>query len=205
MLPPGDASSAALQQSVADFPGVPLSSSASDAIERLDVDVVYVAVPPLAHAALVRASIAAGKAVFCEKPLGIDLDESRALVQEVAQSGRPAAVNFPFASSAAVQAIAEAISAPDFDLPALEIRTRFHQWPREWQASAAWLNQSDQGGFTREVLSHFVYLALRLPGPRRLQGAVALQPVAGLAQTWVTGSLVAGSAPGSFPGSTGWV
>jgi len=198
-----DVSSLARQQIAAEFPGTPLSSSQAQAIERLDVDVVYVANPPLAHAASVRAALAAGKAVFCEKPLGIDLTESQRLVNEVERSGRPAAINFPFASSAAVQAIADAIESVDFDLRALEIRTRFHQWPRDWQANAAWLNQSDQGGFTREVLSHFVYLALRLLGPLRLQGAVAFHPAAGVAEQSVTASLRAGRTPVSIVGSTG--
>jgi predicted dehydrogenase len=200
-----DVSAAARQQAATDFPGVPLSGSQAQAIERLDVDVVYVANPPLAHADSVRAALAAGKALFCEKPLGIDLVESRALVSEVERSGRPGAINFPFASSAAVQAIADAIGSSGFDLRALEIRTRFHQWPREWQASAAWLNQSDQGGFTREVLSHFVYLALRLLGPLRLLGAVALHPVPGKAEQSVTGSLLAGRTPVSILGCTGGV
>lgn len=198
-----DLSAAARQQAAADFPGIPLSASEAQAIERLDVDVVYVANPPLAHAASVRAALAAGKAVFCEKPLGINLAESSALVAEVERSGRPGAINFPFASSAAVQAIADAIKAGDFDLRALEIRTRFHQWPREWQASAAWLNQADQGGFTREVLSHFVYLALRLLGPVRLQGGVAFHPTPGLAEQSVAASLIAGRTPVSILGCTG--
>jgi predicted dehydrogenase len=46
---------------------------------------------------------------------------------------------------------------------------RFRQWPREWQQGAAsWLAGPEQGGFTREVVSHFAFLALRLFGPGRL-------------------------------------
>lgn len=198
-----DTSASARQQAAADFPGLGLAASEAQAIERLDVDVVYVANPPLAHAATVMAALAAGKAVFCEKPLGVDLAQSQALVDAVRRSGRPAAINFPFASSAAVQAIAAAIAAPGFELRALQIRTRFHQWPRDWQASAAWLNRSDQGGFTREVLSHYVYLALRLLGPVRLQGASVSHPGPGLAEQAVTASLSAGPTPVSVVGTTG--
>lgn len=198
-----DASAATRQQVLADFPGVPMSVSATDAIERLDVDVVYVAVPPLAHAGLVRAAISAGKAVFCEKPLGIDLVESQALVEELERSGRAAAVNFPFASSAAVDAIAQGIAAPGFDLRALEIRTRFHQWPRDWQASASWLDRADQGGFTREVLSHYVYLTLRLLGSPRLQGASVYRPVPEAAERALSATLQAGGLPVSVTGTTG--
>ncbi len=42
----------------------------------------------------------------------------------------------------------------------------FKVWPRPWQADAvAWLDRPMQGGFTREVVSHFLFLARRLGGP----------------------------------------
>lgn len=200
-----DASPQARRSAAADFAGLPLSGSAAEAIERLDVDVVYVAVPPLAHAGLVRAAVAAGKAVFCEKPLGVDVAESAALVEEVARSGLAQAVNFVFASSAAVDALRDAVTAPDFGLRAVEIRTRFHQWPRDWQAGAAWLERSDQGGFTREVLSHYVYLLQRLFGSVELLGASVAGPAGdpAAAETSVAAALACGGVPVSITGSVG--
>lgn len=50
---------------------------------------------------------------------------------------------------------------------------RFARWPRPWQEGAsAWLAGPAQGGFTREVLSHFVFLAQRLFGPASVRGAL---------------------------------
>jgi 1,5-anhydro-D-fructose reductase (1,5-anhydro-D-mannitol-forming) len=199
-----DASPQARKAAAADFPGLPLVGSAAEAIERLDVDVVYVAVPPLAHAGLVRAAIAAGKAVFCEKPLGVDVAESAALTEEVGRSRLPEAVNFVFASSAAVDALRDAVTAPGFGLRAVEIRTRFHQWPRDWQAGATWLERSDQGGFTREVLSHYVYLLRRLFGDVTLVGASAAGPAEpAAAETSVAATLACGGVPVSITGSVG--
>jgi predicted dehydrogenase len=199
-----DASSQARKAAAADHPGLPLVGSASEAIERLDVDIVYVAVPPLAHAELVRAAIAAGKAVFCEKPLGVDVAESVALTEEVARSRLPEAVNFVFASSASVDALRDAVTAPDFGLRSVEIRTRFHQWPRDWQAGATWLERSDQGGFTREVLSHYVYLLHRLFGRVELVGALAAGPAdMAAAETSVVASLDCAGVPVSITGTTG--
>jgi len=200
-----DASPQARKAAAADFAGLPLAASAAEAIERLDVDIVYVAVPPLAHAGLVRAAVAAGKAVFCEKPLGVDVAESAALVEEVTRSRLPQAVNFVFASSAAVDALRDAVTAPDFGLRAVEIRTRFHQWPRDWQAGATWLERSDQGGFTREVLSHYVYLLHRLFGRVELLGASAAGPAGepGAAEVSVAATLACDGVPVSITGSVG--
>ncbi|HYF59201.1 MAG TPA: Gfo/Idh/MocA family oxidoreductase [Burkholderiaceae bacterium] len=200
-----DASPAVRAAAAADVPGLPLAGGVADAIERLDVDVVYVAVPPLGHAALVRAALAAGKAVFCEKPLGVDVAESEALVAEVERSGLPQAINFPFASSAAVGLLGDAIAAPSFGLRAIEVRVRFAQWPRAWQAGAAWLQRADQGGFTREVLSHFVWLLLRLRGEAALRGTAAAWPArpAGAAEHAVAAALDCDGVPATVSGSVG--
>jgi predicted dehydrogenase len=200
-----DSSAAARTAAAAGFPGLPLSDSAAAAIRRLDVDVVYVAVPPLAHAGLVRDAIAAGKAVFCEKPLGVDVAQSAALTEEMARSGLPHAVNFVFASSAAVDALRDAIAAPSFGLRAVEIRTRFHEWPRAWQAGAAWLQRADQGGFTREVLSHYVYLLQRVLGGAELAGAAVTGPAGdpGAAETALSATLRSGGVPVTVAASVG--
>jgi len=200
-----DESAPARAAAAADFPGLPLADGAAGAIGRPDVDVVYVAVPPLAHATLVRAALAAGKAVFCEKPLGVDLAESEALVAEVARSGLPQAINFPFASSAAVEALARTVHDPAFGLRGIEVRVRFHEWPRAWQAGAAWLARADQGGFTREVLSHFVWLLHRLFGEPALHGAAVAHPAgpAGAAETAVAAAFSCAGVPATVSGTVG--
>jgi predicted dehydrogenase len=186
-----------------DFPQVPVYHEATQAIENPNVDIVYVAVPPLAHAEYARAAMAAGKAVFCEKPLGVDVDESTALVRDFQAQGALQAVNFVFASSAAVQRLREMIRQPDFDLRAIEIEVRFHQWPRAWQAGATWLNNSNQGGFTREVLSHYVYLLHCLMGAPELRGASVRYPQPGVAETAVSASLQVAGIPVSIASSIG--
>ena len=51
------------------------------------------------------------------------------------------------------------------DLRAVEIEVRFKEWPRPWQSQAgAWLAERREGGFTREVLSHFVFAMQRALG-----------------------------------------
>jgi predicted dehydrogenase len=52
-----------------------------DALADADVEVVVNLTPPLAHADVTRRALEAGKAVFSEKPLGIELAEGAALVE----------------------------------------------------------------------------------------------------------------------------
>src|SRR5712664_3144575 len=52
-----------------------------------DIDVVAVTVKVTYHRELVSAALAAGKAVYCEWPLGRDLDDARALAALAAEQG----------------------------------------------------------------------------------------------------------------------
>lgn len=149
--------------------GVTGSGSAAAVIEAADC--VYIATPPASHLDYAEQALAAGKAAFIEKPLAIDLAASQAFVWRHAASR--VAVNFPMASSLAVQTLQEwikegAVGAPrDF-----AIEVAFARWPRPWQQdAAAWLAGAAEGGFTREVVSHFLFLSRRLLGPLSLLSA----------------------------------
>lgn len=145
------------------------------------VDLVYIAVPPLFHRQYVEQCVAADTAVFCEKPLGVDLEESRALVDLVETSGLPAGVNFVFSAAPAATRLC-AVTAPEGERSELgeifgaELRLHFAQWPRAWHAKAQWLRFRDQGGWIREVASHFVFLAQRALGRTRLENAIVTFP-----------------------------
>jgi predicted dehydrogenase len=165
-------------------------------LARPGVQCVYVASPPAAHLEAVQASLAAGRAVLCEKPLAADLPQALALQAAVRAAGRPFAVNFPFARAAAALQMAELLQSGRLGAPtAARITLRFAQWPRPWQAgAAAWLAGAAEGGFTREVLSHFVFLVQRLFGPAQVAD-VQLSRQPGQAETALAATLVFG-APG---------
>lgn len=130
------------------------------------LDCVYIATPPATHENLVRQVAEAGKAVFCEKPLTADPASARRCLEAVERAGVPAAVNFPFATAPAAVRLKELVETGTLgdDLSA-HLTLRFRTWPRGWQQGAVgWLAGPEQGGFTREVVSHFVFLAGRLFG-----------------------------------------
>ena len=56
-------------------------------VTQPDIDVVAVTVKVPHHRALVSAALAAGKAVYCEWPLGRDLEDTRAMAALAAERG----------------------------------------------------------------------------------------------------------------------
>jgi myo-inositol 2-dehydrogenase/D-chiro-inositol 1-dehydrogenase len=71
------------------------------------IDSVAIASPAASHADLIRRAIAAGKAVFCEKPLALELADARSLVEAVAGSGLPFQIGFQRRFDPGVKRLAE--------------------------------------------------------------------------------------------------
>ena len=67
---------------------VPLgATNPEDVLNDSSVDAVVIVTPTDTHGAVTRAAAAAGKAIFCEKPLAISLDEALDMKRVVAASG----------------------------------------------------------------------------------------------------------------------
>ncbi len=186
-------------------PAMELVESAQAAIEAPDTDIVYIACPPAYHRDYAAAAAAAGKAIYCEKPLGVDLAQSKQLVETVEKAGVRTAVNFPFAEAAAVEAIETAIDNGDIgEVSAVDIRLHFCQWPRDWQEPAAWLSQRAQGGFVRETFSHYAFLTRKLFGETRLIDATNHYPDDGVSAERQSLALFdCSGVPVTFVGGTG--
>ncbi|MFK7943905.1 MAG: Gfo/Idh/MocA family protein [Paracoccaceae bacterium] len=167
-----DPSAEACETSVAMVEGTRIAASAEEVIAGSDV--VYLACPPVPRKAYALAAAAAGKAVFLEKPLGVDVAESRDLVARLEASGVPSAVNFTQAAGQALATVTQdaAMGAPE----GVDIVVTYAQWPRAWQREADWLRFGAEGGATREVISHFLFFSGRVLGPLRLAHATASYP-----------------------------
>ena len=153
-------------------PSLEFADAAEHLIRRDDVDLVYVASPPRSHGAYVTAICDARKSVFCEKPLGVDVEASRALAAYVEASGVANAVNFSHAASVdAARAEAALRDGILGNVARVDMRLHLPAWPRDFQKTAEWLRYRNQGGFTREVISHWVFLSQRLFGPGRVRFA----------------------------------
>jgi predicted dehydrogenase len=195
-----DPASTAMQRMEKAFPQVPRMADAAAVIAASDC--VYIASPPASHLDHARAALAAGKSFFGEKPLAVDVADARAFVAQASDKG---AVNFPFASSFAVAAIRNWIEKGEIGRPRrIEIEVGFAAWPRPWQADAvAWLDKPMQGGFTREVVSHFLFLSRRLVGPLQGFNGKASFPEAGKSERRIAATLRAGDLPVTIVGAVG--
>lgn len=198
-----DPSASAMARLEKDLPQVARLAS-SDAVIAAS-DCLYIASPPASHLGYARAAFAQDKAVFCEKPLAVDVADAEAFVAETAKAGARGGVNFPFASSFAVDQLrawmAEGVTG---DVQRIDIEIGFAAWPRPWQVDAAgWLDARAQGGFTREVGSHFLFLARRLFGPLDLQSHSVAYPEAGKSERSIAAALQAGRLPVALSGVVG--
>ncbi len=198
-----DPADAAMQRLGRDLPQVPRCASADAVIAACDC--LYVAAPPAHHLGYAREAFARDRAVFCEKPLAVDVAEAEAFVHEAAASNARGAVNFPFASSFAVDQLRAWIAEGAVGAPQrIDIEIGFAGWPRPWQMDAAsWLDARPQGGFTREVGSHFLFLARRLFGPLWLIAHTVSYPQAGKSERAIAAQLSAGALPVAMTGGVG--
>jgi predicted dehydrogenase len=79
-------------------------------VTRSDIDVVAVSVKVPHHRELVSAALAAGKAVYCEWPLGRDLDDARAMAALAAEQEMRTVVGLQARQAPAIEFVQELLS-----------------------------------------------------------------------------------------------
>ena len=198
-----DPSPGAMARYAKDFPGAPAFGSLEALLAASDV--VHVASPPAYHLDQLEQAVAAGLAVHCEKPLGVDVAKARAVVERMEKAGARSAVNFPFTASFALDQINAWRAAGDLgDLERVEIEIGFKAWPRPWQMDAvAWLDRRAQGGYTREVVSHFLFATLRQIGPITMHSHSVTYPAGEGSETACSAEMTAGGVPVTLTGGVG--
>lgn len=168
-------------------------------------DCLHIASPPLSHLDYLAQCAAAGKAALCEKPLAIDVERAGAAVADLKARGLRAAVNFPFASSFAVDHLQRWLGEEVIGRPErVDIELAFANWPRGWQMDAiSWLDGRAEGGFTREVGSHFLFLSQRMFGALQLASARCDYATPDASERSIRAELTAGDMPVSLAGGVG--
>lgn len=149
--------------------GVPQAySSLEDVLADQSVDVVHVTTPNHAHYDQVKAILAAGKHVVCEKPLAMTSAQSAEMVELAKASGKVAAVCYNIRFYALNQQAHGMVQAGD--LGDIKFVTgHYHQdWlakPTDWN----WRLQSEMGGELRsvgDIGTHWVDLTNFITGMR---------------------------------------
>ena len=196
-----DADPLAVARALATFPTLMASTSAEALIATPGLRSLYIATPPAPHMAMANRGFDAGLAVLCEKPLTVDFNAARQTIDRIGREGQRAAVNFSLASSPGLAALQAAVHGPAEGVLGQPLSARvelaFAAWPRPWQAAAgAWLAEREEGGFSREVLSHFIFVLQRVLGPATVLASQPTYPADGRsAETALRARLQAGGIP----------
>jgi predicted dehydrogenase len=180
--------------------------AAKDLVAADDVDLVYIATPPGAHAELSVPAMEAGKSVLCEKPLAVSDDDAMRMCDVAERTGALGAVEFPLSQMPATRALERALSRGDVgSIRGVDVRLTFPVWPRPFQATADWVGESEEGGFIREVFTHFAYLTDRLCGPIEplTTGLLHANAEPGASESAAYGVLRAGDVPIVVSGHAG--
>lgn len=156
--------------------GVPYSASGAigDITWLEDAEAVDVATAPMAHYALVREALIAGKHVITEKPFAISLEEGRDLVMQAESNRRVLSIvhNFQFAS--AVTRLEHDLSNGVIGPIRAIVAT---QWGNPGRRLPSWYDQLP-GGLFYDESPHLLYLIKRLT-----PGALSLENVDACAST----------------------
>ena len=156
-------------------PQAHIMENSSEAIQAADL--VYLACPPVVRKAYALEAARFGKALFLEKPFGVDVEDSVDLVTQLEGYAVPTAVNFSQASGIALTDLLEAKDRGDMgSILGVDMIITYPSWPRQWQKEADWLRFKAEGGMTREVISHFLFFSERVLGPLKVVSANTTYP-----------------------------
>ncbi|MFW2334750.1 Gfo/Idh/MocA family protein [Ilumatobacter sp.] len=136
-------------------------------IEHPDVDVVYVTAPNMMHEELAIAAAEAGKAVFCEKPVGGKPDQTVRVDAAARRAGVITGVGYNYRWAPLVQHARHLIESGRLG-EITNYRGRFFSmYGADPMGLLSWRFSIDEAGYgvSSDILSHAVDLAAMLVGP----------------------------------------
>jgi predicted dehydrogenase len=138
-----------------------------------DIDAVIIATPNFTHRPIGVAAARGGKHILCEKPLGLNAGEARALYDEARAAGVVHMTAFTYRFAPAMRYLRHLLKTGVLGVPRHFRSQRFLDWPetswgwRQYRATAG-------GGDLFDMTIHRIDFALDLLGPLdRVCGAIA--------------------------------
>lgn len=126
-------------------------------LDALELDALFICVPPFAHGPPERAAIARNLPFFVEKPVSLDLDTAEAIAREVEKARLITAVGYHWRSLDVLDDVRELLAR---NAPRL-----LHGYWLDATPAAPWWRRSDRsGGQFVEQATHIVDLARHLAG-----------------------------------------
>ena len=133
-----------------------VGSDVREVLGRDDIDIVSLALPNKMYVDIVPEILRSGKAVFCEKPLGLNAEEAQVMADAAAEAGVVNAVGFSFRRIPALAALHELVAKGELG----DIQW-FNAWyfadyaadpnqPRTWR----YIQEQSGGGAIADIGAH---------------------------------------------------
>ncbi len=163
----GDNVSERREQAVDGFGFASASSDWESVVDHPDVDVVYVTAPNMMHEEIATAAAKAGKAVFCEKPVGGTPDQTVRIEAAARAAGVITGVGYTYRGAPLVRHAKNLIDSGALG-EITNYRGRFFSmYGADPMGLLSWRFLVDEAGYgvSSDILSHSVDLATMLVGP----------------------------------------
>jgi predicted dehydrogenase len=138
-----------------------------------DIDAVIIATPNFTHRPIAEAAAAGGKHVMCEKPLGLDAGEVRAMLDACRAAGVVHMTAFTYRFAPSMRYLRHLLTSGALGTPRHFRSQRFLDWP---ETSWGWRQYKDKAGAGDlfDMTIHRIDFAIDLMGPlRSVCGSVA--------------------------------
>lgn len=154
--------------------GVPNSGGAAAVLENPDIQIVVNLTIPAMHVPVSEAILAAGKHVWTEKPLGVDREEARRLLDAADAAGLRVGSAPDTVLGPGVQTAKRAIARGDIGRPLFATTTLQWQGPEVFHPNPAFL-YAKGGGPLLDMGPYYVSTLVHVFGPVAAVGALGLR------------------------------
>ena len=136
-----------------------------DLVNDPKVEAIIIATPQELHREIALAAFALGKPVFCEKPLGANLDDSRAMVAAAQESGCVNMVGFNYIRTPASQYARQLVASGAIGEVTWFRGEHTEDFLSDPQTPANWRTSGMANGTMGDLAPHMINAALALIGP----------------------------------------
>jgi predicted dehydrogenase len=134
-------------------------------VEDPAVDVVAITAPNALHKPIALAALAAGKHVYCEKPLAPSLADSRQMAEAARNSDRVTLVGFQYLKNPMIRLAREIVASGEIGEIVAFRGIHAEDYMMDPEAPYSFRNEPEGGGVLLDLGSHIVSLARHLVGP----------------------------------------
>ncbi|WP_226783136.1 Gfo/Idh/MocA family protein [Oceaniglobus trochenteri] len=134
-------------------------------VDDPEVGAVVIAAPQSTHRAIAEAALALGKPVFCEKPLGAALEDSRAMVAAAEQASVVNMSGFNYIRTPASQFARQLLAEGAIGTPTFFRGEHTEDFLADPTAPATWRSRGRANGCMGDLSPHMINAARALMGP----------------------------------------